>query len=1154
MPVRIERKLEYKESPHNWKVISEDEIVGSSSPVVILSDPGSGKTVLAEALGGLPGMKYVHAGTFVRQPSSNLSTAGGECVVIDGIDEIASVGFGSAVDKVLTKLGKADKPPFILTCRAADWRGNVDKNKIKDDYGVEPWLLFLQPFSYEDAHNFLSQEFPDIDATSILDQFQNRGIEGIYGNPLTLRLVGEILRKGGRIPVPRAKLLERACHIMLEESNDRHHDRPHALNFKDVLEAASAICGAVILCDRIGVYTGAYGMTPSGYARSEDIARLPFGRSQEHALKTRLFKTEGENCFTPIHRVFAEFLGAKWLVNCFNNGASKRRIFGLLRQGEGVPTSLRGLHAWIVHFSDDLAKSCIATDPIAVLKNGVTEHLHPNQARFFLDTLKKRLDKNPNLILSENPLSLPRSSTSGLMRMELLNDIRAIIEKSGQHTYLTIILLQSMVGRDLAKEYVSLLHEIMLDRDRTYAERFFATSAINAAAIRDSWEEVLQNLLHTKTLDSARLACEILVFVGANTVTNETAVEAILVHSGLKYDFSSESHTSIPDSRLFADLSVSKLPRLLDTLASRARPLIEKIIGARHLSLGDEAQTEYPFRHEQDMRICDAKHFITTLIRRLARRVLEAGLEVRAERIWDWIGWQEESDDWSNDLETRLSQLVCKNHSLRTALIQQVLLEPNAEKTAEAIFGLSRVLSCLRPTSEDIANLLRAWHKRARNDSLDPEIWRLFLRIGLSNAGSKNIVRDTAREVANGVPKLSAILAEEFKSVENIKSQRMAKQARQQVLQEQRFQSLRNNLSLLEDDFARGDFGALFIPATIYLGRGGYGVLTADFSEFSPDKRLHTILGDTLSEKAMQGFMTVLTHEDLPKAPEIVQFYCQNKRHRAEASMICGVAEMLRRGISTAAIDYAVLIAVYTAWHRAPELNGVFPIDIGSALQANLFPTQTDWENHFRTSIEPQLAQNKDYVFELRRLCSDPALIELAGRLAVEWQHKYPELSLDTQKQLINCMLQSTDRTAVRALVEQQLASFDQDSNERLLWLSVAFVTDFDNRREALKNAAAECPGFLWFIRDRIRLDSYTAEDERQQLSSFSLDQLAFIVQLFAEQWPNVTPPSSWSGERNPWDASDFITNVIHAIANIPSPEATEILQCLPVASPALYS
>ena len=106
----------------------------------------------------------------------------------------------------------------------------------------------------------------------------------------------------------------------------------------DLLLAAGAMCAAQLLCDRIGMFTGAYAKTAEGFVHVADSTKLPFGEPASDALKTRLFQADGEGRFTHVHRVIAEYLGAKWLAYCFDTGLSERRIFGLFRQGESVPT------------------------------------------------------------------------------------------------------------------------------------------------------------------------------------------------------------------------------------------------------------------------------------------------------------------------------------------------------------------------------------------------------------------------------------------------------------------------------------------------------------------------------------------------------------------------------------------------------------------------------------------------------------------------------------------------------------------------------------------------------------------------------------------------------------------------------------------------
>ena len=66
MLTNIRRTLAYEGPRQGWKRIGQDEIAAFSQPVVILGDPGLGKSVLTKVLGELPGMNYVLAGVLSR--------------------------------------------------------------------------------------------------------------------------------------------------------------------------------------------------------------------------------------------------------------------------------------------------------------------------------------------------------------------------------------------------------------------------------------------------------------------------------------------------------------------------------------------------------------------------------------------------------------------------------------------------------------------------------------------------------------------------------------------------------------------------------------------------------------------------------------------------------------------------------------------------------------------------------------------------------------------------------------------------------------------------------------------------------------------------------------------------------------------------------
>ena len=1107
----IDRALSYQDDDQHWHVIGQGEIAAIARPVVILGDPGMGKSVLTQSLGDLPNMKYCRAGKFERARRPETLIAQGERIIVDGLDEIASSTPGGAVDSVLRQLSRMGSPPFILSCREADWRGATDRVQIEDDYGEAPLLLHLRPFSRDDALAFLADRFPALDAGGIVDYLASRGLESFYQNPLTLRLLGEVAQETGPLPERRAELLDRACGLMLREENPRHQDDPHVHRCdEELLLAAGAMCATQVLCARSGVFTGPRAHTPPDCVNVADVARLPFGEPAEDVLRTRLFPSEDERRFTHIHRVVAEYLGAKWLARCFEAGRSERRILSLFRPGDGVPTSLRGLHAWIAHFNQALAIRCIATDPYAVLRYGDAETIGLEQARALLAALTTLSETDPYFAGEDRA----RHPASGLMRAALREEILAVITPPERSIHLSILLLDAMAGTKLAVELGETLAEIMLDPARTYAERFAATHAIRASESATDWEVVIQRLLAEGADDSARLACDILKAVGAGAVPLETGVEAVLVHLGLSENQIAPPDTAVVrhvDRSLFLDLDTVRLAELLDIIANRASRIIDR---ADFL----------------------AKRQITALVRRLVLGVLEADPRTTPERVWTWLEWLEGSRPYDGTETEKLAELFAREGALRAALLEHVLLTPCARSTWMAAHRLRQIHLRLYPTDEDIVVLLRAVRGRAGDGPIDADMWRDLLRLGRTAEGVADIVRDSAVDNANGDPELLEILDQMTRIIKpewDIEHARL--DAEDEARRREMFQTHREHHIERGHEIAAGNFHDLANAAGVYLGR------YVDFDDSaSPVTRLHKLLGDPLTDQALTGFVAVLGRDDLPTAAEIAEIYSENQCYFAEAPMICGVSEMLRQGRPLGALDRGTLAAVYMAWQRTPESRTGGETDIGPALEDALFRDELDAEVHFRTSIEPQLARRVEHVYDLERLTGEPPWAGLAGRLCVEWLQRFPELPLSVSTELISCAV----RNAPRAILDDLFTGWRRDGapdrDTRLLRLSAGFVVDFDRRRDDLDEAAAAHGDFLWQIRDRL-------EDERQLvMSHLSIPQLAFIVEAFAPHWPRVRrPPGPMWGNRHPWDATVFIDRTIHEIGSRSTAEATEALQHL---------
>ena len=90
MSAPITRTLAREDRNGNRVTIDQGEIATLSAPVIILGNPGLGKSILTATLGDLPTMRYITAGTFVRTADPASLIEKGQRIVIDGLDEIAS--------------------------------------------------------------------------------------------------------------------------------------------------------------------------------------------------------------------------------------------------------------------------------------------------------------------------------------------------------------------------------------------------------------------------------------------------------------------------------------------------------------------------------------------------------------------------------------------------------------------------------------------------------------------------------------------------------------------------------------------------------------------------------------------------------------------------------------------------------------------------------------------------------------------------------------------------------------------------------------------------------------------------------------------------------------------------------------------------------
>jgi hypothetical protein len=1111
----------HNEKSGECSMVDQSEIPTLTGPLVILGDPGLGKSVLTEQLGMLPGYRYVRAGSFVRNANPQVLLDGVSCLVIDGLDEVASMAVGGGVDAVLSQLSRISHPCFILSSREADWRGAADRVKIEDDYGQPATLLHLQPFDRHDADRFLRANFPGLDPVELLDHLAERGLDDIHKNPLTLRLIGEVGSGSEPLPSSRAQLLERACTVMLREENARHQDAAHAqLSVDQLLLAAGAHAAAQLLCDLNGTYAGAAGSVPEGFVHVDAVAVLPLSVGADAVLRTRLFKAEGEHRFQLVHRVVTEFLGARWLAGCFEAGVPDRRILGLLGSGGAVPTSLRGIHAWLAHFSDALAPRCIAADPYAVLRYGDADTMPVGQARLLLTALKQLSTTDPYFRAED----WGRHPAAALMKSELKNDILDIIRNPGEHTHLTFLLMEAMESSPFATELAPELTEIMFDAERYFGERSRAADALRSMHAINDWPATIERLLAMGDEDSRRLAWEQLHDVGLGMVPMPLVVKTLLAHIGL-----SGTPTDPDDDRLdlahisdksLEALSPAQLGELLEALRTMAEPLLEYASYSQKPQIADVARTA-------------------------ALRAVTLDPTIPATSIWHWLGWLPYNQGYRREVETALYRWFAEHDTVRRAFQEHVMFDAGHEHVRDAMFALNYNGPNLPFTSADRAALLDVAEARARPSMVDIGLLGELVLLDRGQSGISAEVHVAAARLGSHDPHFLAKLEEWTKPIvydwQRDQDERHAKYAaeRRSV-----YQRVRDRNAEQAADVAQGQPNILHNPAQAYLGR---------YSEFNreapPETRVVSFLGETLGEEALQGFMASLLRNDLPSAQQIADSHAAGKHWFVEIVLVCGIAERVRRGIALDDIPADTARLAFMSWRRCTESNIVGGVEIGKPLEALVMTDEAANEWFFRTSIEPQLAARLLHVQDLYYLANDARWSVLAGRLAIEWLERFPKLPETVEAELLNCASRHGARDPLRAFAIATRDRVHRDYEMMLAWLSLDFLVDFAQREADLASAADGDQEFLWFVRNRV---SRERDDPDLRLS---IAQRVFVIERFSDAWPRAGRRSgSSSGDTNPWDATEFIERMAYGLAGEPSSEATAALERLISAAHASYT
>lgn len=521
------RHLRITGDAEQMRQVEEADLLSIAGPKILLGEPGMGKSELIRELGRKLNVQPVTAVRFMLNKNPAALVVVGKPLLIDGLDEAMARREGDAVDMVLAQLEHAGCPDFILSCRAREWQSR-SMTQLRQVYGAEPTVLTIDALSRADARAFLGHRYPGVDPEHVLDHLDENSIGELYSNPLTLKLMGQVAEHDLQLPATRGALFNRVCTLIWPEHDPDRQDGGLAKITEDqAVSAAGAIMAGLLLAGADAASLSGPGHLQEGDVRLADIEVLPGAGAARAVFSSKLFQSVGVGRAKPIHRVVAEFLGARWLAQQAATTRARRRLLVQFQGSGAVPASLRGLHAWLAFHSSAMAKTVIDADPFGVLRYGDTADLTSDQADCMFSALETLAEIDPYFRARD----WDSHASTGLMHPNLHAKIRTTITSSTSNGHLRSLLIEGLKDMTLAGDLAEALENVMFSTDRVYNERKYAAHALQPHRDRGWWQDAIDRARAQGTEDSTALARNLVEEIDCD-VTDELLVATLLAEMG----------------------------------------------------------------------------------------------------------------------------------------------------------------------------------------------------------------------------------------------------------------------------------------------------------------------------------------------------------------------------------------------------------------------------------------------------------------------------------------------------------------------------------------------------------------------------------------------------------------------------------------------
>ncbi|MCF6322925.1 MAG: hypothetical protein L3J89_01140 [Gammaproteobacteria bacterium] len=1103
------------------KTYTEAALLAASSYIVVLAEPGGGKTELMGSLAQQLGVSRVTANVFAHM-GANVENCP---LVIDAFDELAKVD-QTGIHRLLTNAANANPTHIIISSRSSEW-GDAATNTFEEFLGHPPLVARLYEFDETEQREIFDHHVQGEDFAAFQAEVGRFDLETLLPNPQFLKLFADAYIESGRHFSDKRSIFTQAVERLAKEANPKVARSNQTLSTTQKIELASEAFAKLLL-------SGAEGICTSEATENRMyplLASLFNGETAANGiLATRLFKPgDSADQHRPVHKIVAEYCAADYFTKRIADHADSLTLpkcLPIIAPNATVRDELRGLLGWMAALGNKpIEEAAIRLDPYAVLSNGDPSQLEPSSKRLLVNQLKEIEAKDPYFRRGD---FWRRFSVAGFFTQDVVDEIKPLLATGGDG-HLRDLILELLAGSSAIEQLRDELRQLAFMPEESEHTRMLANRYLVDIA-SDDYRLDLGVLIFEASNTSLNIAAEAIEALGPKTFERAYLAGFFRVCANL-YPGHKEHHGHAIGECYFVKRFIDGIDLVI----------IEWLL--------DELTKDLTCKCGMKSYECDCRNGISKIVGAMLDRYFElAAPPYDVERAWQWLeNLNFHEQEGAN--QSKAVKVLQEDNSLRQGIIAHVF---GKLTDRDQIFETK--LHKFDMHSHSGLNFCIGDYKFVVDLAFEidnPSLWASFIaehqRYGNKESRCPNSLRHHMRKQAlekssfmRKWAKAVRAAALEFKRQKPIwrirRSRGMERHRRQQ--EETRVANIK------------------YVQENRVLVEGGHHRnLLVRFAELvlnAPDKIEREFGDETLVRNALKNCLGFIT-PNVPDLYSLAELQCTSKYQPSERILYAASLEILRAKGNLEEVDLRLLRALRVNIHGSYRTVSKEDRDVLKAeVDRLIFPDTTSAEDFLRQYLEPQLAQSKCAHPGLWLLRSDKPFNHLRAKLSIEWLRRFHGLEFEPLHTLFEIAAQYGNKNELTEIIAKRCVEFisccptptgsEYIEERRTFWFVRAWYF--------MSDAPKSCWDWLKADKDTVlilyQLSGKINRGDQAYWPKLTSSKVEATLEAFIGQWPKVDLPSHWgSGSPEGENAYRFLTGVIWSINSDDPDSAIPVLDRL---------